>query len=45
MENVYLSESAIESLARALLPSIQEYFSKEESRREYEEHTKAPDKE
>lgn len=37
MENYQPPQSAIESLARSLLPSIQEYYSSEESRCKFEE--------
>jgi len=40
MESYHPPESALKSLAHALLPSIQEYFSVEENRRTYEEHMK-----
>jgi len=36
MENVYISDYDCEALARALLPSIQEFYSKDENIRAFE---------
>ena len=38
MENYQPPQSAIDSFARSLLPSIQEYYSKEENRQKYDEY-------
>lgn len=40
LENIEISKSALESLARALLPDIQEYFSSEEGKKAFEELNK-----
>ena len=38
MENYRPPDAAIESFARSILPMIQEYYSKEENVRAFEEH-------
>ena len=44
MENYQPPQSAIDSFARAILPMIQEYYSKDENKRAFEEHTAKQDK-
>lgn len=39
MENYKPPKEALDRFARAILPDIQEYFSKEENRKKYEEET------
>jgi len=45
MENYQPPDSAIESLARMFLPMIQEYYSKEENQRKFEEEYTQKDSE